>query len=588
MYAMKKRDLSTRWFINVTSIGFVILFSINFLFAEVTVRYDMKVPMDDGTLLSTDIYLPDADGSYPTLLMRTPYNNYDPSTGYFFAEHGYAVVLQDVRGKCDSDGLFYPLVNEAKDGYTTQTWCAAQPWSNGKIGTLGSSYVGATQWLPSSLANENLVCLFPYVAASNYYRHWFYNNGAFALSFNTMWGIVSVSSRVGQDMGAQPLNWQDIFDTLPLKDLPDKLGRPIPWFSDWLNHPLFDDFWKNLAIARKYEQIKVPAYNVGGWYDIFLEGTLENFTGMRQRGGSQVAREGQRLLIGPWFHTSSSKTELGQLDFTADAAVNLQEKQLQWFDYWLKGEDNGLMAEKPVQLFIMGDNKYRGFDNWPPEESRELTLYLGSDKGANSLLGDGTLSENSPSGKKKSDSYMYDPDYPVPTMGGNDCCRETIVTQGPYDQRPVERRDDVLVYDGEVLKDKLTVVGPVQVKLWIASSAVNTDFTAKLCDVYPDGRSINITSGIIRAPQRNGLDRWEELEPGENYEVTINLRPTANAFKAGHRVRLEISSSNFPRFARSMNTAGANQSEKTEWVIAEQRVFHDRKMKSALILPVIE
>ena len=585
---MEKRNLSARCFINVTCSIFVILFSINFAYAEVSVSYDQKVLMEDGTLLSTDIYLPDGGGSFPTLLMRTPYDNFDPGTGYFFAEHGYAVVLQDVRGKYDSDGSFYPLVNEAEDGYATQKWCAAQPWCNGKIGTLGGSYVGATQWLASTLGNENLVCLFPYVAASEYFGHWMYNSGAFALSVNIMWGIVSVSSRVGQDMSAQPLDWPEVFKTLPLKDLPDKLGRKSPWFTEWLKHPLYDDYWKGLSIARKYEQIKVPAFNVGGWYDIFLEGTLENYRGMRERGGSQEAREGQRLLVGPWFHTSSATTKLGQVEFGPAAAVDLQKKQLQWFNYWLKGEQSALMTEKPVQLFIMGDNEYRGFDNWPPAASREMTLFLGSGKGANSILGDGTLSEKAPAGKKKADSYMYDPGYPVPTMGGNACCREEIVTQGPYDQRPVERRDDVLVYTTGELSDKLTVIGPVKVKLWVSSSAVNTDFTAKLCDVYPDGRSINITSGIIRAPQRNGLDRWEELEPGKACEVTIDLRPTAIAFQAGHRVRLEVSSSNFPRFARSMNTTGADQSNKTEWVIAEQNVFHGGDMKSALILPVFE
>ncbi len=552
----------------------------------VKARFNVKVPMRDGTLLSADIYLPDAQGTWPVLLMRTPYGNFNPQSGYWFAKRGYAVVLQDVRGKSDSYGEFNPFVNEALDGYDTQQWCGRQPWSNGKLATFGGSYVGATQWLTASLAAENLTCMFPVVAASDFYRHWIYSGGVFALSFNTMWGALSISARVGQNMEAEPINWKELFNVLPLSDIPAMLGRETPWYGQWLSHPRYDEYWKELSIARKYEQIKAPAFNVGGWYDIFLEGTLENFSGMRSRGGSQQAREGSRLVIGPWFHGSSG-TEVGQLDFGPASIIDTRQLQIDWFDYWLKGKENGLLDRPPVRLFVMGENKWRDFQSWPPEGAEPTEYFLHSDKGANSSFGDGTLSTTPPAGKEKVDLFTYDPANPVPTLGGNDCCRENIVPEGPYDQRPLEYRDDILIFTGAELADPLTVIGPVEVKLWAASSAVNTDFTAMLVDVYPDGRAINITSGIIRAPMREGLDTWNELAPGKQYEFTITLRPSAVTFLPGHRIRLAISSSNFPRFARNLNTTGADIADKTEIVVARQQVFHSKGMASRIILPVL-
>ena len=555
---------------------------------RVKARFDIKVPMRDGVLLSTDVYRPDTSGAFPVILERTPYNNFSPELGYYFASRGYVVVLQDVRGKCDSDGSFYPLVNEAQDGYDAQTWCGTQPWSNGRVGTMGGSYVGATQWLPATLGNPHLVCMFPTVAYSNFFHHWVYDGGAFALSVNTMWGALSVSARVGQEMSAEPLDWDNLLLTLPVGSIPERLGRKVTWWADWLAHPTYGDYWKSLSVAGHYEQIKVPACNLGGWYDIFIKGTIENFAGMRRRGGTETARQGQRLIVGPWFHTSPSKTTMGQVDFGPQAALNLRDFQLRWFDYWLKGEQNGLDREAPVRLFMMGENRWREFDSWPPEPVEVQEFYLHSSLGANSLAGDGFLDNKPPSKKERVDTYRYDPADPVPSLGGNACCREEIVTQGAYDQRPVERRDDVLVYTGEPLAGPLIVAGPVEVKLWAASSAVNTDFSAKLVDLHPTGRAINITSGILRAPFRDGFDTWHELEPGTPYEFTITLRPTANVFLAGHRIRVEISSSDFPRFDRNLNTPGADIAEKTEMVVADQQVFHEPGRPSRLLLPVLK
>ncbi len=298
--------------------------------------------------------------------------------------------------------------------------------------------------------------------------------------------------------------------------------------------------------------------------------------------------QGARLLVGPSSHSSASPTRTGQIEFGTAAAVDHQDLALRWFDHWLKGQDNGLEREAPVRLFMMGENRYRDFQSWPPEGATAAEFFLHSRRGANSLLGDGRLDRTAPSAGERVEAYTYDPENPVPTLGGNDCCREAITPQGPFDQRPVERRDDVLVFTGEPLAAPLTVAGPVTVKLWIASSAVNTDFTATLVDLYPDGRAINISSGILRAPLRNGWERWEELEPGKPYELTIELTPTANVFLPGHRLRLDISSSNFPRFDRNLNTPGAGLAGKAESRPASQQVFHDRAHPSRLVLPVLD
>jgi len=554
---------------------------------KVRAEFDVKVPMRDGTLLSADIYRPDASGQFPVLLERTPYGNYDPDGGYSWARRGYVMVLMDVRGKCDSDGRFIPFVNEIEDGYDSQQWCGVQPWSNGKVGTLGGSYVGLTQWFPARLANEHLACMYTVVAASDLYRHWIYDGGAFALSFDSMWGALSIPARVGQDMNAQPLDWNALFGSLPLSKIPEALGRNVPWYAEWLAHPLYDDYWKKYSVSTTYDKIRVPAFSLGGWYDVFLKGTIENFCGMREKGATPEARSGSRLVIGPWFHGSTGGRKSGQVDSGPQGAFDETSSVARWCDYWLKGEKNGLDAEKPVRLFVMGENVWRDFDSWPPAGAVKTDFFLHAKKGANSLMGDGSLDGRPPAGKERPDSYRYDPSDPVPTLGGNDCCRETIVTAGPYDQRPVELRNDVLVYTSAPLDKDLTVIGPISVELWIASSASNTDFTAKLVDVDQSGKAINISSGILRAPLRNSLERWEELVPGQPTRLVIELTPTANTFQAGHCVRLEVSSSDFPRYDRNLNTPGPAFSGKTEYKIADQQVFHDKERSSRLILPVM-
>ncbi len=554
---------------------------------RVQAEFDIKVPMRDGVLLSTDVYRPDSAGKYPVLLLRTPYNNYDPTTGYFFAEQGYAVVLQDVRGKYDSDGTFYPYVNEGTDGLDTHTWCAAQPWSNGKIGTMGSSYVGATQVFPALLGSEHLACMVPAVAATDIYHHGRYEGGAFALTINTIWGALAATARTAQDVSAQPLVWPDLLNTLPVGDLPAKLGRRSKFYADWLAHPTYDDYWKSYSAAGKQSRIAVPALWVSGWYDIFLQTTIENFTAVRNGSVSESAREAQRLVIGPWTHALREASKVGDIDFGAASVPDMRQMELSWFNLRLKNDMAALDSTPAVRLFVMGENAWRTCNAWPPEGSHTLEFALNSQKGANSLYGDGTLDHDRTHAARGYDSFTYDPANPVPTLGGNNSGLELLWPSGPVDQRPIERRDDVLVYTGAPLSGPLTVIGPVTLRLWASSSAANTDFTAKLIDVYPDGRAINISSGILRAPLREGFETWKELEAGNAYEFVIAMTPTANTFLPGHKIRVHISSSDFPRFDRNLNTPGADISQKTEMKSAQQTVYHDKEHPSRILLSVI-
>ncbi|MBX6378811.1 MAG: CocE/NonD family hydrolase, partial [Clostridia bacterium] len=365
----------------------------------------------------------------------------------------------------------------------------------------------------------------------------------------------------------------------------------IDYFSQWLEHPLHDDYWRQVNIENFYDRVKAAALNIGGWYDIFLYGTIRNYLGLRSRGGSEAARQ-SRLLVGPWAHITRSLLFMGNLvgdvNFgigSASQAMDLMGLQLQWFDYWLKGQANGADRWPPARLFVMGANAWQDYADFPPPDSKELSLYLHSQGRANTLHGDGLLSLQPP-GEEAPDRFVYDPMNPVPTRGGGLCCSDVYLPGGAFDQRAIEERQDVLVYTSSPLERDLPVMGPVQVRLFVTTSARDTDFTAKLVDVYPEGRAINITDGILRLRHRNGTDREEFAEPGRIYEITIDLWYTAHVFKAGHRIRLEVSSSNFPRFDRNLNTGGPLGAER-EGAVAVQHVYHDVHRPSALVLRVM-
>ncbi len=357
------------------------------------------------------------------------------------------------------------------------------------------------------------------------------------------------------------------------------------YFFDWLQHPHYDEYWKAWSITDHFRQIAVPAYHVGGWYDIFLNGTLRNYAGIKAHGANEGARLGQRLMIGPWSHGSyDGKT--GDADFGPAARIDDDETLLRWYDHLLKGLQNGIDKEKPVKIFVMGRNVWRDEDDWPLPGAEDTRFYLHSGGQANTLSGNGVLSTIKPQSETE-DRFTYIPSDPVPTRGGGLCCDTAdYLPPGAFDQRPNESRQDVLVYTTPALQEDVEVTGPISLDLYASSSAVDTDFTAKLIDVHPDGYAQNLTDGILRARYRNSQEKAEFMEPSHIYELKIDARATSNVFLAGHRVRLEISSSNFPRFDRNLNTAEEPE-RGTRWVKATNAVYHNHEYPSALILPVV-
>ena len=349
-----------------------------------------------------------------------------------------------------------------------------------------------------------------------------------------------------------PLASYPLFDAGVDGDSTETPQGLAPYFVDWLAHPSYDDYWKQVSIEDHFSQITVPIFHIGAWYDIFLGGSLRNYLGIKARGGSEEARRGQRLMVMVGGHAGPGP-RIGEVDFGRDSVVNEDDLTLRWYDYLLKGVKNGLESEKPVKLFVMGKNVWREEDDWPLARARNTRFYLHSQGKANSLSGDGTLSTSQPA-SEHADQYVYDPADPVPTRGGPLCCDAEHLAAGAVDQRPVEARSDVLVYSTPPFKEDFEVTGPVSVELYASSSAVDTDFTAKLVDVWPNGFAQNLTEGILRARYRNSPERVEFMNPGETYKLTLDLWATSNVFLKGHKLRLEISSSNFPRFDRNLNT----------------------------------
>jgi uncharacterized protein len=557
----------------------------------------IPVPMRDGVRLSTDVYLPDAPGFFPVILIRTPYGNntdYNVQDAVYFASRGYAVAIQDVRGRFDSEGDWDPFVHEPEDGYDAQEWCGTQPWSTGRVGTSGDSYLALTQWLAAPLRNRHLTAMAPRVGFSNLYHNWVYTGGAFQLGFNLRWGAIQMHTRTNRVQYLWMPNEQHLatlFWHLPLIATDENAGRACGFYKQWIRESAYGPYWEKLGnVEKDYGEIDVPAYGFGGWYDVFCQGTLNNFMGVRATGHSERGRRGQKVLIGPWIHSlgeRGTQSRTGDLDFGPEALVDLRAEELRWFDYWLRGVDTGIMEEPPVRVFVMGANRWRTADAWPIPGTRYVEHYFHSEGKANSSFGDGRLDRRPPE-SEPADTFVYDPEDPVPTLGGSTCCGEDItpIAMGPRDQRPAEWRPDVLVYTTSPLEADVEVTGPIKVVLWAASSAPDTDFTAKLVDVFPSGHAMNVAQGIIRARFRESFERPTLLEPGRIYRYEIDCWSSSNCFLQGHRIRVEISSSNFPQFDRNPNT-GHPFGMDAELRPATQTVYHDARHPSHIVLPVV-
>ena len=561
----------------------------------VRVETDVPCRARDGITLYADVYRPADDGPHPALLMREPYNKWtaQAGSGYnhpaWWAAHGYLTIVQDVRGRYRSEGEFVPFVNEAFDGYDAIEWAATLPGSDGRVATYGFSYPGATQLLAATERPPSLAAICPAMTSSQYYEGWTYNGGAFALAFAANWaaGLAYDGARRQGDEAAMAVlepataeaGW---FGELPLERLLPLTRENAPYFFDWLDHPSYDDFWRSTAIDEDYSRIAVPALHIAGWYDIFLAGTLANFAGLRAGAATEAARAGQKLVVGPWRH-GPWEPLLGAGDDASPLAVN--EWQLRFLDEVVKGRQSGVF-DAPVTAYVMGEG-WRDLDGWPPSGSRQIDWYLRSGGRANSRFGDGLLSPEAP-GDEPPDTFVYDPLSPVASLGGHSCCDDVLTPMGPYSQEASERWGDVLVYTSQVLDDELVLAGDVVVTLHAASTAVDTDFTARLCLVDPDGLSVNLKEGIVRARYRDSLSVPAPIEPGRVYAYRIALGPLAVRVAPGHRLRLDISSSDFPQWDRNLNTGGALGTEgPAAAVVARQTVLHDRARPSRVTLPVL-
>ena len=587
---------------------------------------NVMIPMRDGVRLATDIYFPALDdqpvsGKFPVLLERTPYDKAgsgNVTNGTYYARRGYVCAIQDVRGRFVSEGEWYPFAKEAPDGYDTVEWLAAQQWSDGQVGTMGASYSGSDQSALATLNPPHLSTMIVAVGASNYYHCSMRQNGALEQRFmiyafrmattskeafadpNIKAAVDKAFANVGEWVSRAPLRK----GTSPLRMLPNY----EQWVLDLFAHGEYDDYWKQrgYAISQYYEEhADVPTLYLGGWYDSYARATCENYTAL-----SKMKKSRQVLMMGPWTHGGWGVTNAGDVDFGNHSFINYNDLRLAWFDHFLKGMRTECSDWSRVKIFVMGTGEgipnyqgrvhhsgyWRDEQDFPLPDTQFTPYYLHAD---------GELSTTLPSTNEPTSCFSFDPRDPVPTIGGGISAADPIMGAGAFDQRgssrffgcsdtlPLNARSDVLTFQTPPLENDVEVTGPITVKLHASSAARDTDFTAKLIDVcplsddFPDGLAINLTDSIIRARYRNGWDTPELLEPGQVYEFVFELYPTSNVFKKGHRIRLDISSSNWPRFDVNPNTGGDLGAER-RLEIAEQTIHHEPEHPSHVVLPIIE
>ncbi len=546
----------------------------------VRLRETVLVPMRDGVNLATDFYLPNSQGPWPAILIRTPYSRREGNiVGEFFCRYGYAVAVQDTRGRFDSEGEFYPFRAEREDGEDFAQWTRRQPWCNGKLGGFGPSYLGYTQWAASRPGALDSIA--PTFIASDLY-HGIYKGGVFGLLTYLHWSLTSYG-REGDWNGAR--NIQRGYSHFPLIESDDVSLRDIGFYNDWVKHPRPESYWRERNATGGMEDLAAPAFLVAGWYDFMLDGEMRDFEWIRKHATSHVKRN-SKMLIGPWSHgffNANLKNYGIRKRWLEEIPFDYVKETKDWLDFTLKGLDNGWAARPAVKAYVLGENAWRYEEEWPPSAARDQSYYLHSGGNARTLYGDGALRLEMPPNAQPEDSFVFDPRRPVPTRGGSHGDAWHV---GPADQREIEARPDVLVYSTEVLKESVLAMGQVRVQLYAASTAPDTDFTAKLVDVFPDGRALIVSEGILRARYREGLDREVLMQPGTVYSLPIEVGQVAVRFHAGHRIRLEISSSNAPRYDVNPNTGREIATERNP-VPATQRIRHDAEHRSALILPVI-
>jgi len=549
--------------------------------------------------LSTDVYRPKGvSGALPTVLIRLPYNKatYRGATvpAAFFASHGYAVAVQDVRGKFASEGEYHVYQGDMTDWSDTFDWVANQPWSTGNIGTFGCSYLGEGQIIAAQQRHPKHIAAIAQAAGGNIgrvgRRREFWGSvegGAFSISINFGWMPVFAST----DKGARPMPNVDLasfFRTLPVIDMTDRAGSPSWDWRNFLERSPDDPWWDRQGYLTADDSVGIAALHVSSWFDM-AEEALEEAEIFRKNGINARARNNQYAIISPTVHcaseAASSQTKVGALE-VGDARLHYWDTYLAWFDRWLRGNEHAIDSLPHVQYYTIGRNQWRKSDTWPVKGMRETAFYLRSDGGANTSRGNGRLSLTPPKAER-ADTFTYDPANPVPARGGSICCTGNPKdVPGSFDVSDIEQRPDVLVYTSDVLGDGLELTGPMRGVVYLSSDAPDTDVTIKLTDVFPDGTSMNMQEGITRVRYRDGFDKPRLMTPGKVYEVPVDLHATSWYLAPGHRLRVEVSSSNFPRFDRNLNTGGRNYDE-TTWRTAKNTVHHSAASASRLILPVV-
>jgi putative CocE/NonD family hydrolase len=540
-------------------------------------RYNVMVPMRDGVRLATDLFLPPDDGPHPTVLGRTPYNKNNPLVTKSVSSwnaRGYALVMQDVRGRGDSDGEFTPYVHDPADGYDTIEWIAQQPWSGGDVATSGGSYGGRISWLTALEHPPSLRAMIVAVSPSDPFVE-FPTCGESPMSIS--WFRL-VDRRLMQNI--EGVDWMSVYDHLPLQSMDERAGFVSHHWRQAMAHTSRDQYWEPLRYQHRFGELDLPVLHVSGWYDDEQIGTPLNFSRMAAAARSEQSRRSQRLLMGPWGHAINSTQKLGEVDFGSQSVIDLNAYFADWLDSVL-GRGTGVV-DPPVRIYVMGANAWRDEGEWPLARTVYTDYFLHSGGAANSRFGDGSLTAEAPGADEPADTYLYDPARAVPFI----TAPESAQIGGPDDYAAIEQRGDVLCYSTNVLDTDVEVTGPVRLVLFASSSAVDTDFTAKLVDVHPTGFCQRLCDSVIRARYRDGVDTGVPMEPDTVYRFEIDMWNTSQVFKAGHRIRLEVSSSAFPKYDRNLNT-GEPIGSATRMLVAENRVWHGSTRPSRLVLPVI-